>query len=238
MNRIMRSQRFGVGLGGGLAIGAVLLAACSSDPVKVDPVASVQKTGLTDNQQVAAGTEVPRSPEVTLTLASGELAEGETVVFAVKSGGGSILGGVATTDIRGKAVVQSWTLGPTAGPNTLSATANGIEVMFTAIGIPGPASQVVISAGQEQTARINSEVPVRPEVKVTDQFGNGVQGVTVLWSVDPGNGSIIGDPSIISEPDGLARIGGWVLGRTPGPQVLTASATGFSAVTFNATATP
>ena len=238
MNSIMRTQRVGVVLGGVAVIGGVLLAACSSDPVTVDPVASVQKSGNTDNQQIAAGTVVTRSPEVTLTLASGALAVGETVTFAVESGGGSVTGAVATTDIRGKAVVRTWTLGPIAGANTLSATsANGIKVTFTAIGIPGPAATMVIGEGDEQSARIGTEVPVRPGVLVTDQFGNGVQGVTVVFT-PLGDSQVIGNPSVISEPDGMARAGGWQMGSTPGEQLLEAAATGFTPLTFSATATP
>jgi adhesin/invasin len=64
-----------------------------------------------------------------------------TVTFAVASGGGSVTGASATTNADGVAMVGSWTLGPTAGANTLTATAagSGIEgnpVSFAAMGTP------------------------------------------------------------------------------------------------------
>ena len=96
-------------LGGGVL--AAVVAGCGDDPVAVDPVTAVAKTGATDNQVVIAGTVVPVSPEVTLTTASGGKAVGETVTFTVEGGGGAVDGGVVVTDSRGTARVREWTLG-------------------------------------------------------------------------------------------------------------------------------
>lgn len=228
--------------GGRLILGSGLLAmtvaGCSDDPVVVDPVVDVQKTGGTDNQQAAAGTVVPRSPEVTLTAASGAAAEGETVTFTVEGGGGSVVGGVVVTDGRGTARVGEWTLGQIATANFLKATANGLEVTFTAIGVAGPAASVVIASGGEQTARVRTEVPIPPEVLVADQFGNGVEGAEVQFQVLSGGGSIIGNSSVFSEADGLAQLGGWQLGFQVGENILEATVQGFPTVQFRATATP
>jgi len=211
---------------------------CSDSTAPVNPVQTVTKTGRTDNQQAAAGTTVAFSPEVTLLRANGEKAVGETVVFTVLSGGGSVSGGTVTTDIRGTARVGSWTLGPVAGPNTLSATANNVSVSFSAIGVPGPAADIVLAAGDEQTATVGTEVDTRPQVQAVDQYGNGVQGVTITWSVVSGGGSIVGQNTVLSEPDGYAAVGGWILGPTPGDNQLEAAATGFPTITFRATAVP
>ena len=224
-------------LGGGL-LAAVVVAGCSDDPVAVDPVTTVQKTGSTDNQQTAAGTVVPRSPQVILFRASGAKAIGETVTFTVEGGGGTVDGAVAVTDTRGIATVREWTLGQIAAANFLKATANGLEVTFTATGIAGPATAVVATLGQEQTALVSTEVAIPPAVRVVDQFGNGVGGQTVLWQVLSGNGLVLGSGSTDSESDGLAQVLGWQLGPTPGQNVLEAAASGFPAVQFTATAIP
>ncbi len=224
-------------LGGGL-LAAVAVAGCSDDPVAVDPVTSVQKTGSTDNQQVAAGTVVPFSPEVALTTASGAKAVGATVTFTVEGGGGTVDGGVAVTDIRGLARVREWTLGQLAGPNSLKATANGLEVTFTADGIAGPAAAVFSSAGEEQTAQVNTEVAIPPAVRVVDQFGNGVGGLPVGWEVVSGGGLVIGSGSTDSRSNGLAEILGWQLGPAPVQNILEADALGFPVIQFTATAVP
>ena len=224
-------------LGGGVL--AAVVAGCGDDPVAVDPVTAVAKTGATDNQVVVAGTVVPVSPEVALTTASGGKAVGATVTFTVEGGGGTVAGGVVVTDSRGLARPREWTLGQIATANFLKATANGLEVTFTAIGIAGPATMVVSSAGEEQTAQVGTLVAIPPAVRVADQFGNGVQGVTVQWQVISGGGLVIGSGSTLSEPDGLAQVQGWQLGPTPGPNTLEADVPAlFTTILFSATASP
>lgn len=224
-------------LGGGV-LAALVVAGCGDDPVAVDPVTEVVKTGSTDNQQVVAGTVVPFSPEVTLTRASGAKAVGATVTFTVEGGGGTVDGGVVVTDTRGLARVREWTLGQLAGPNSLKATANGLEVTFTADGIAGPAAAVFSSAGQEQTAQVNTEVAIPPAVRVVDQFGNGVGGEPVQWQVVSGGGLVLGSGSTDSRANGLAQVLGWQLGPTLGQNILEAAAPGFPVVQFRATAVP
>ena len=55
-----------------------------------------------------------------------------------------------TTNASGIATVGNWTLGTTAGSNTLTATATGLAgspVTFTATGTAGAATQVALNAG-------------------------------------------------------------------------------------------
>jgi hypothetical protein len=160
------------------------------------------------------------------------------VTFTVEGGGGIADGGVVVSDSRGTARIREWTLGQIATSNSLKATANGLEVTFTATGIPGPAANMLGSAGEEQTARVNAEVAIPPQVRVSDQFGNGVGGEPVQWQVVGGGGLVIGSGLVFSESDGLAQVQGWQLGSTPGPNLLEATIPGFPAVQFSATAIP
>ena len=165
MKTLLRFTSARLILGGGL-LAVVGVAGCGDDPVAVDPVTEVRKTGTTDNQEGVAGAVLPRSPEVTLIRASGAKAVGETVTFTVEGGGGTVDGAVAVTDIRGTARVREWTLGQIAGAaNFLKATGDGLEVTFTASVIAGPAARVVATAGIEQTAQVNTEVAIPPEVR-------------------------------------------------------------------------
>jgi hypothetical protein len=88
-----------------------------------------------NNQTAAPGAAVAVAPAVKVTDGNGAALTGETVTFAVASGGGSITGASAVTNSSGIATVGSWTLGATAGTNTLTATlsgATGSPVTFTA----------------------------------------------------------------------------------------------------------
>ncbi|MDO8501179.1 MAG: pre-peptidase C-terminal domain-containing protein [Gemmatimonadaceae bacterium] len=94
--------------------------------------ASLAKNGG-DNQTAAAGSAVPIPPSVIVKDAYGNPKSGISVSFAVVSGGGSITGATAVTNAAGVATVGSWTLGNSAGVNSLSATVTGLpSVTFTA----------------------------------------------------------------------------------------------------------
>ena len=71
-----------------------------------------------------------------------------------------------------------------------------------------------------------------PTVLVLDQYGNPFQGTTVTFELQSGSGSITGDTQV-SDGDGLAQLGSWMLGDEP-EQIVTASATGLtgSPITF------
>ncbi len=88
-----------------------------------------------DNQTARINSAVPTSPAVIVRDGSNNPVAGITVTFAVGSGGGSISGAVQTTDASGIARIGGWTVGATAGTNTLTASAAGVQgspVQFTA----------------------------------------------------------------------------------------------------------
>src|SRR5207247_2371254 len=115
------------------------------------------------------------------------------VTFAVASGGGKSAGEGQSTDASGLAAVGSWTLGPSVGPNTLTAAVPGLSaVTFTATGTVGSASSLVISAGNNQSAPVGTAVATRPAVRVTDAGGNAVPNVAVTFAVASGGGSVTG----------------------------------------------
>src|SRR5207249_6149902 len=98
-----------------------------------------------------------------------------------------------TTDASGIATVGSWTLGTSAGTNTLTATSSGLSpVTFTATGTAGEASSLAIAAGDNQSAPVGTAVATRPAVLVRDQFNNPVPDVTVTFAVASGGGSVTG----------------------------------------------
>lgn len=80
------------------------------------------------------GAPVDEPPSVIVRDANGNPVAGVAVTFAVTAGGGSVTGNHPTSDASGVATVGSWTLGSSAGTNTLVASANGHSVTFTANG--------------------------------------------------------------------------------------------------------
>ncbi len=83
-------------------------------------------------------------------------------------------------------------------------------------------------AGDGQPGLAGWAVNVRPAVKVTDSLGSPVPGASVAFTVTAGGGSGTG-LTTTTDANGMAQVGGWVLGATAGLNRMMAavSATGF-----------
>ena len=190
-------------------------------------------------QTATVNTNVTVKPTVLIRDQYGNPVPSVGVTFAVTGGGGSVAPGTpVSTDGSGRARVTSWTLGTGAGPNALQATASGVTaVNFTATGIAGAPATVTKTAGDSQSITVNTAVPAAPTVRVTDQFGNPVESVTVTFNVASGGGGLTGGTRKTGST-GHAAVGSWTLGTQAGQNTLTATPTGLSAATFSATGTP
>ncbi|HTS87071.1 MAG TPA: leishmanolysin-related zinc metalloendopeptidase [Gemmatimonadales bacterium] len=130
-----------------VAIGGAVLAACSSGspsvtgpapgtPTQILPASITVQSGATSQPVTAL-------PSVKVTDKTGLPVSGVTVTFAVTAGNGSLSGATPVTNSTGVATVGSWTLGASAGTNTLTATVTGLTgspVVFTANGGSGAAT--------------------------------------------------------------------------------------------------
>ena len=194
-----------------------------------------------NNQTATAGTAVSTPPSAIVKDAFGNPKSGVNVTFAVTAGGGAVVPTTAiATNASGIAQVTSWTLGTTAGTNTLRASASGLSsVTFTATGMAGPAAQIAISAGNNQTADAGAAVAVPPSVLATDANGNPVSGVGVSVAVASGGGIVVPTTPVSTGGNGIAAATTWTLGATAGANTLTATATDLagSPLTFTATGT-
>jgi adhesin/invasin len=202
----------------------------------VGPPAIIVKTAG-DNQTATVNTQVAVAPAVTVTDQFGNPVSGVTVTFAPIAGSGSVTGGTQITGGTGLATVGSWTLGTAAGNDTLNATVAGVgTAKFLATAIAGAATQIVINAGNGQSATVNTTVAIDPSVVVRDAFNNPVGGVTVTFTPNPGSGSVTGGTQSTSAL-GIATVTSWTLGTTAGTNTLQASAAGVGSVNFTATGT-
>ena len=202
---------------------------------QVGPPANVTKVAG-DGQSATAGTAVAVAPTVKVTDASSNPLSGVAVTFAVASGGGSIIGGNATTNASGLASVGTWTLGAAAGANTLTATVSGLTpVTFTATGsdsglgvitLSVPGNLVGVGASQQVQAVVNLS-PAAP-----------AGGLTVTVTSDSTKYVTVASPGTITFAAGATAGTIGLSGVAAGTTVLHATATGYLAGATLAVATP
>jgi len=193
-----------------------------------------------NNQTTAVNTNVAINPSVSLTFQPGiGVGPGTVVTFAVATGGGSVTGGTAMTDVYGIATLASWKLGTTAGINTLSVTSGtSPAATFSATGTPDVPAAITVNVGNNQSATVNTNVAIAPSVLVKDQYGNMVaDGTAVTFAVASGGGSVTGGSSTTTM-NGIAALGSWKLGTTAGINTLSVTSGTAPAATISARGTP
>ena len=202
-----------------------------------------QLTKVSGDQQLDTATAtLPLAVVVQVGDSTAHPIAGVVVSFAVTQGGGGLSAGADTTDALGRAGVQ-WTLGPGLGTNALTATAagggvNGNPASFGAQAVAaGSRSTVAGVTGDAQTGLVGFAVNAPPTVVVRNAGGTPLAGKTVRFTVTVGGGNIQGG-SALTDVNGLAHVGAWIL--TAGANALTATVqdTGFyigNPVSFTAT---
>jgi len=121
-----------------LTLSSGTLTAATSDTISLSAgPASTLAIFAGDNQTATAGTTVGTPPSVIVRDASNNPVPDVAVTFVVVTGGGTVDPTTAvSTDADGIAAATSWTLGTTAGSNTLTASATDLAaVTFTATGV-------------------------------------------------------------------------------------------------------
>jgi adhesin/invasin len=165
-----------------------------------------------------------------------EAVAGVTVTWSAASGGGSVNPTSSVTNALGIATATR-TLGANAGAQTTTATVAGVApVTFNAVAQIQGATQIALSAGNNQTDTVLATVAVPLAVLVQDQTSTPVQGVVVNWAAQ-GGGSVSA-PTSTTNASGVATVTR-TFGATAGPQGATATVTGLagSPVSFTLTAT-
>lgn len=209
-------------------------AACSGDdggtsPPKPAGVQAVSGSGTSGT----VGAALPSAPTFTVTDASGN-ALGNVAVTVVVTGGGGTLVGAPTKTSAGPTAVGTWTLGTTAGTNSLMVTVAGVTpLIITTTGAPESPTRVVVSARNSQTALAGTQLSAPLAAAVQDQYGNGVANQQVTFVATVGGGTV--SPGIVAtNASGIASGAIWRLGNRGGPQTATARAGAYS-TSFDAT---
>jgi alpha-tubulin suppressor-like RCC1 family protein len=225
-------------LSASLVLGGLVSCKDSTDPDLPDPPASF--VIMSGNQQDdTVGQELPQPLVARITNASGTAVPGAVVSFVVTSGGGSVFSPAVQANAQG--VVQNrWTLG------TSTAAAQEVEVRsvnpntgapivfgrFQAIARPDRPASFAKTDGDGQQGTAGAELPNALRVRITDQYGNAVPGITVSWAIASGGGSVSA-PTSTTNATGHAVVE-WTLGPAAGQGSVTASVAGLSSQSFTA----
>ncbi len=190
--------------------------------------------------QIAAGgvqTGVVAQPlDTALTVRvrdqNGEPMAGVLVQFVLADTAGTLSHLTRTTGPDGEAATL-WTLPQKAGAYaTVARVAELDSVSFSAQAAPGAAAQPLVVAGDSQGATVGTSLDSTLVVRVQDQYGNPIAGVTVTFAVASGGGGLA--PTAAST-DSVGEVRtNWTLGNLPGPQEATAATTGGSSVSLTA----
>ena len=101
---------------------------------------------------------------------------------------------------------------------------------------PSLAATIAVVAGDQQTARKGSAVPIAPVFQVRDQRGQPLRGATVRIAVSGGGGSV-GTTSATSDSAGNVTVSDWVLGQGAGTNTLSATLSDAGSVSTTVVAT-
>jgi hypothetical protein len=157
---------------------------------------------------------------------------GVRVLFTLVTGGGSLSQGSIESDGSGRATVSEWTLSRTVETVVVAATTGLLRIDFHATTEPGPPATLVKFDGDNQTGLAESVVAIRPRVRVSDAYGNGLGGVSVVFAVSAGGGWLTGE-NVKTDANGIATVGSWTLG-SGGAQILTATSASLASIAFQA----
>ncbi len=99
---------------------------------------------------------------------------------------------------------------------------------------PRTAGAITAVSGTGQTDTVVATLKNPLLVKVTDQSGNPLQGISVTWQATVGGGAF-DSTTTHTDATGQSKVN-WILGGKPGDQTATATVSGLTPVTFHATA--
>lgn len=222
-----------------LAIGSLSACASGDDGMEPPPpdlqaAAIVKASG--DNQSGTVGADLADPIVVQVNDQFGDPFSGATVGFAVAQGGGSVATASATTGNDGRAST-AWTLGTGAGGQEVAVTVGGTQLsgVFAATAAADAPAELTEVSGNNQTGPRNAALQQPVLVKVEDQFGNGVPGVSVMFVVTSGGGTV--DPESPDTDENGEASTTWTLGDPEGEQSIEAQISAVpEAVEFLATA--
>ena len=192
-----------------------------------------------DGQSAEVSTQLSDPLVVRVLDQDGAVLNGVSVSFSVSPTDGTLSASTAITNAQGEASTRL-TLGSTVGTYTVTASASGITgtVSFTATATAAPkvATTLEKASGDGQSAEVSTQLSDPLVVRVLDQDGAVLNGVSVSFSVSPTDGTLSASTAITNaQGEASTRL---TLGSTVGTYTVTARVSSIATiVSFTATAT-
>ncbi len=193
-----------------------------------------------DAQMATVGVVLPDSLVAVVADNQGNVLDGTSVTFLVTQGGGTVAPDTVVSDSTGRVAAQ-WALGTTAGIQTVLVrpVAGPGSALFNATANPDVADTVFSVSGDAQSQQNGSLLTDPLVLKVTDQYGNAIDGFSIDFDIQPGGtGTVNGGTTHATATDSAGEASAnWTLGPEVGTQTVDATAGGLkgSPVTFSAT---
>lgn len=150
-----------------------------------------------------------------------------TVTFTASAG--AVTTATAQTDDNGRATAGTWTLGTTAGSQTLTAVAGSASAQLTATAAAGAATRLEIVTALPGSVRAGEPITPAPSVRARDQFNNIVNRPgTVITAVMQVGTAILSGAEATTNAAGLATFTALTLGGavSGGPRTIAFSTPG------------
>ena len=201
----------------------------------VQPVASALVVQGGASQTGLVGAALAQPLRVRVNAVDNLGVQGVPVSFAVTSGAGTVATSQVLTDVNGDASVV-WTLGNTAGAQTVSATVTGVAgatQSFSATATAGAAAKLVFTTNP---SAVNAGATIAPTVVVEaqDSFGNTATGftgpITIALGTSP-SGSTLGGTTTVNAVSGVARFPDLTASTVGVGVTLVAASTGLTGAT-------
>ena len=232
----------GTTLAAGGGDGTILLWNVDKTPHSLTKVSGEGQAGL-------VGEQLAKPFVVSVLDQDGSAFTGAVVSFSVTTGGGTLSAATVTTDANGRAR-STLTLGFDPGPNTVSATVEGLEpVTFTATAVVQTAHSLTKVSGDNQEGPASTQLAAPFVVSVLDQDGSTLAGVDITFAVTAGGGmlssttdanpctiaSSTSSATATTDANGQAATK-LTLGSGSGTNTVSATVEGLESETFTATA--
>jgi protocatechuate 3,4-dioxygenase beta subunit len=176
---------------------ATMSVTATADPVKSLPVVSG------NNQSAPVFTTLPAALVVSVVDQYGNGVSGAAVAFDDASAGGSFSASSVNTDTSGQAQTV-YTTPKKSGAVNLTATSGSLHVSMSATAQAGPATNLSVVSGNDQSASASTPLPAALVVSSVDQYANAVSGATVTFD-DGGTLGSFSASSVTTDATGRAQ---------------------------------
>lgn len=177
------------------------------------------------------GSAISATIAVIVRTTAGNPVPSVTVNFTASAG--TLGASSAQTDAQGRASAGQWTLGTTAGTQTVTAQAGSVSSQLVAVALAGPAVQLAFGAPFPATVRAGAPIIPAPAVRAGDQFNNtvAVAGRVITATLQTGAGVITGEAAT-TDASGIATFSALTVGGIIGtPRVVSFASTGLPSIT-------